>query len=92
MSELETALMAGAEIIGINNRNLETFEVTLDTTYKLMKEMPKGIVVVSESGIHNYRDVMNLAEAGVNAILVGEAIVTAPEPAAKIRELFGVAS
>lgn len=92
LSELEIALRAGAEIIGINNRNLETFEVTLDTTYKLMKEMPKGIVVVSESGIHNYRDVMNLAEAGVNAILVGEAIVTAPEPAEKIRELLGVAS
>jgi indole-3-glycerol phosphate synthase len=92
LQELEIALASGAEIIGINNRNLKTFAVNLETTYQLMQAIPPEMAVVSESGIHNYQDMLSLAAAGVKAILVGEAIVTATEPGKKIRELLGRAS
>jgi indole-3-glycerol phosphate synthase len=88
--ELHLALEANAEVIGINNRDLKTFSVNLDTTFKLLEHIPAGITVVSESGIHSHQDVRNLSQAGVHAVLVGESIVTAADPEVKIRELMGV--
>ena len=87
--ELKKALGISPRIIGINNRNLADFSVDLETTAKLRHIIPPGIVVVSESGIHTRDDVLRLQEAGINAILVGEALVTSTDPAAKIAELLG---
>jgi indole-3-glycerol phosphate synthase len=87
--ELMKALRVSPGIIGINNRNLEDFSVNLETTFKLRPLIPAGILVVSESGIHSRGEVLRLQQAGVNAILVGEALVTSPDPAAKIAELIG---
>jgi indole-3-glycerol phosphate synthase len=88
-NELRKALRISPVIIGINNRNLEDFSVDLETTAKLRHFIPSGVVVVSESGIHSRDDVLRLQEAGVNAVLVGEALVTSPDPAAKMAELLG---
>ncbi len=90
LMELETALSAGAELIGINNRNLKTFEVDLETTYQLLKSIPEGKVVVAESGIKGGQDIQRLSQSGVNAVLVGESIVSAADPGFKIKELMGV--
>jgi indole-3-glycerol phosphate synthase len=89
--ELERALAAGATIIGVNNRNLHTFDVDLATTERLLKRLPttNRPILVSESGIQTSEDCARLRGWGANAILVGEAIVTAPNIAAKIRELTG---
>ncbi len=87
--ELERALMAGAEIVGINSRDLRTFEVDLATTERLRPLVPPEVTVVAESGVHTRADVQRLAALGVHGILIGEALVTAEDPAAKIRELFG---
>lgn len=76
-------------LIGINNRNLATFEVTLQTTERLRPMIPNSITVVAESGIFNAGDVQRLARANVDAILVGEALVTSDDIAAKVRELSG---
>jgi indole-3-glycerol phosphate synthase len=91
-TELELALEAGAAIIGINNRDLKTFEVNPATTYQLLDLLPKEVTVVSESGIRNHADIQKLAAAGVNAVLVGESIVTAADPERQIRELMGAVS
>lgn len=87
--ELERALMAGATLIGINNRDLRTFEVDLATTERLRPLIPPEATVVAESGIFTRADIERLGALGVHAVLIGEALVTAPDPAAKIRELFG---
>lgn len=87
--ELELALRAGAEIIGINNRNLKTFHTDIATTFRLIKSIPKDKIVVSESGIYTREDVEKLEEAGVNAILVGESLMRSPDIERKIRELLG---
>jgi indole-3-glycerol phosphate synthase len=87
--EIDRALTAGAHIIGINNRNLATFEVDLNTTLELRKRVPGGNVLVSESGIHTREHVRMLEDGGVDAILVGEALVTSNDIQAKIRELLG---
>ncbi len=87
--ELTSALGAEAELIGINNRNLKTFIVDLETTFQLIESIPEDKIVVSESGIYNNRDIERLYRAGVDAVLVGESIVTAADPGAKIRELMG---
>ena len=87
--ELAKALKLTPRIIGVNNRNLADFSVDLETTLSLRPLIPPEVVVVSESGIHTRDDVLSLQEAGVNAILVGEALVTSPKPAAKIKELLG---
>jgi indole-3-glycerol phosphate synthase len=86
--EMETALAAGAEIIGINNRNLRTFETDISTTEHLASLVPNGKILVSESGIHSHDDLVRLRRVGVHAVLVGEALVTAPDPGAKVRELL----
>jgi len=87
--ELERALMAGAEIVGINNRDLRTFEVDLATTERLRPLVPPEVTVVAESGVHTRADVQRLAALGVHGILIGEALVLADDTGAKIRELMG---
>ena len=88
-NELETAVEADAEIIGINNRDLHTFTTDLAVTQRLAPLVPRGKVIVSESGIFTRDDLQLLSSFRVNAVLVGEAIVTAPDVAAKVRELSG---
>jgi len=78
------------KLIGINNRNLATFDVTLETTEKLRPMIPPEIAVVAESGIFNASDVERLTKANVDAILVGEALVTSEDIPAKVRELSGM--
>ena len=85
--QVHRALEAGAEVIGINNRDLRTFHTDLRVTEELRPLIPRGKVVVSESGIATAQDVARLRRAGVHAVLVGEALVTAPDVAAKVREL-----
>ena len=75
-------------LIGINNRNLKTLAVDLETTFRLLGRIRPGTVVISESGIRNREDVKRLQEVGVRGILVGEVLMRAPDPAAKIRELL----
>lgn len=87
--ELENATCAGAEIIGINNRNLHTFETSLATTERLISKVPKGCVVVSESGIHNREDMLSLQQMGVHGVLIGESIMRSDNICEKIRELRG---
>ena len=86
-AELDRALASGAEIIGVNNRNLHTFEVTLETSLRLAEKIPAGIVKVTESGIHSSADVKKLSAAGYNAFLVGEHLMKSADPAAALREL-----
>lgn len=88
-SEVERALAAGAGIVGINNRDLRTFEVDAATTERLRPLIPRGVVVVSESGISTRDDLKRLAALDVDAALIGEALVTAADPAAKLREILG---
>ena len=87
-SELDRALNSSAKVIGINNRNLKTFVTDLETTFKLMKGIPKGRVVVSESGIQSPEDLKRLESVGVDAVLVGEAFMRSPRPGEKLRELL----
>ena len=89
-NELETAVDAGAEIIGINNRDLHTFTTDLGVTERLAPLVPRGKVIVSESGIFTRDDLRRLNRVRVNSVLVGEALVTAPDVAAKVRELSGL--
>lgn len=89
--DLERALSAGAEMIGINHRDLETFEVDPERTAKLAPAIPEGVTIVGLSGVASRADVDALQEAGAHAALVGECLVTAPDPAAKLRELRGMA-
>lgn len=88
--EIEQALSAGAKIIGINNRDLRTFKVDLVTTLKLRPLIPKGTLVVSESGIKTREDVLTLMEANVDALLVGETFMVAQDIERKVRELLGM--
>jgi indole-3-glycerol phosphate synthase len=88
--ELERALAIGHPMIGINNRDLRTFKTRIETTLDLLPRIPKDRLVVTESGIHSRGDVMRLRAAGVNAFLVGEAFMKAPDPGAELRRLFGM--
>ena len=85
--ELDRAMDAGATLIGINNRDLKTFNVSLDTTLELCQHIPDDVTVIAESGIHTPDDVARLAEAGVHAMLVGESIVVAEAVGMKVKEL-----
>ena len=87
--ELARAVGAGAELIGINNRNLKTFQVDLGTTEKLAAQIPPGTLIVAESGIHTRADVDRVAAAGVHAILVGESLMRSADIAGKVKELVG---
>lgn len=88
-SELCTALSIGADIVGINNRNLQTFETRLETTLELASMVPPDKVLVSESGINTRADVERLMEAGVDAILVGESLMREEDPGSKVNQLLG---
>jgi len=88
--ELKRALEANCEIIGINNRNLKTLEVNLETTEKLIGMIPKNRIVVSESGIRTRKDMEYLRGLGVDAVLIGETLMLAESPKDKLRELKGV--
>src|SRR5581483_9054576 len=85
--DLERALRAGAEVIGINNRNLEDFSVDVGTTFELITDVPAGKTVVSESGISDRPTLEELERVGVDAVLIGEALMRADDPGAKVREL-----
>jgi indole-3-glycerol phosphate synthase len=89
-AELETALAAGASIIGINNRDLRTFTVSLGTTRSLLPGVPPGVITVSESGIHTTADRNMMADLGVDALLVGEGLLTAPDLASATRAICGL--
>ena len=87
-AELDIAVNNEAKIIGINNRDLTTFKVDLTTTARLRHMIPPDRIVVSESGIKSHADMQQLKEWGVNAVLIGEALMSAPDIAAKLRELL----
>jgi indole-3-glycerol phosphate synthase len=89
--ELERALEIPAPLIGVNNRNLRTFETSLDTTLRLQGRIDDGRLLVTESGIHTPADVARMRAAGVEAFLVGEAFMRAADPGAELSRLFGVA-
>ena len=86
-SELERAIITGAEIIGINNRDLNTFNTDISFTEKMVQQIPSGRIIVSESGIFNGSDVEFLRKLRVHAMLVGEALMTSDNTAKKVREL-----
>ena len=86
--ELERALKLKTPLIGINNRNLKTFEVTLDTTLSLMGQVPEDRILVTESGISTAADVQRMREAKINAFLVGEAFMRADDPGLALEALF----
>lgn len=87
-AELEAALALQTPLIGINNRNLRSFETRLETTLELAAAVPQGRIVVTESGISSPADVEHLRRAGVGAFLVGEAFMRAPDPGAALARLF----
>lgn len=88
-AELARALALGAPLIGVNNRDLRTFAVDLATTERLARLLPADVTLVAESGIFSGTDVRRMGAAGAHAVLVGEALVTAPDVAARVRELGG---
>jgi indole-3-glycerol phosphate synthase len=85
--ELETALSVDADVIGINNRNLEDFSIDLGTTFELITDVPAGKTVVSESGISERPTLEELERVGVDAVLIGETLMRAEDPGEKVREL-----
>ena len=88
-AELERALRLKTPLVGINNRNLRTFEVTLDTTLGMLKDVPADRLLVTESGILKPADVKTMRDAGVHAFLVGEAFMRADDPGLALAKLFG---
>ena len=88
--ELQRALKLKTPLIGINNRNLKTFEVSLDTTISMLADVPKDRLLVTESGITTPADVARMREVGVNAFLVGEAFMRAADPGEALAKLFAV--
>ncbi len=86
--ELKPALASGARLIGVNNRNLHTFEVSLETSIRLAEKIPAGVVRVAESGIHSADDVQRLRSEGYQAFLVGEHLMKSGDPAAALRALL----
>lgn len=88
-AEMERAAAAGAELIGINNRDLRTFDVDLATTERLQPLAPGDAVVIAESGVFTRDDMRRMEALGLNAVLIGEALVKDPDPGAKVRELLG---
>ena len=87
-AELQRALRLKTRLVGINNRNLRTFEVTLQTTLDMLTDVPADRLLITESGILAHGDVQTMRAAGVNAFLVGEAFMRAPEPGLALAELF----
>ena len=88
--ELETALgLVDADVIGINNRDLQSFEVDVERTYELLSDVPAGKTVVSESGFHTREQIDDLERVGVDAVLIGESLMRSPDPEHACRELTG---
>ncbi len=87
-TELERSLPLNLPLVGINNRNLRTFETSLETTIRMLQMIPEDRIVVTESGIHSYDDVVLMREHRVNSFLVGEAFMRADDPGQKLSELF----
>lgn len=87
-AELERAVAAGAEVIGINNRDLRTFHTSIDVTERLMPLVPEGMVIVSESGLSSREDAVRVRRLGVDAVLVGEALMTSADVAATMRDFM----
>jgi indole-3-glycerol phosphate synthase len=85
--ELDSAIASGSDLIGVNNRDLTTFEVTLDTSLELAEHMPSGALLVSESGIHGAADIVKLRAAGYSAFLVGEHLMKSGDPEAALQRL-----
>lgn len=88
-SELRRVLRLNAKLVGINNRNLKTFETDLGVTTAMLADMPQGILVVSESGIHTRDDLLQLEHAGAAAALIGEELMSAPDTGLRLRQLLG---
>lgn len=86
--DLQSALSCGANMIGINRRDLNTLEINTSLTEQLIPEIPSGKIIVAESGIHNAQDVARMKALGVHALLIGEALMIAPDPAMKVKQLF----
>ena len=86
-AEIDTALSAGARIIGVNNRNLKDFSVDTANSGRLRSLVPKGILFVAESGVNSAEDVKAIHDSGADAVLVGEALMRAPDKTAKLKEL-----
>ena len=86
--ELKRALALNPTMLGINNRDLHTFEVDLQTTLRLKEMIPDDCLIVTESGIHSGEDIKMMQDNGINSFLVGEAFMRAPDPGAKLKELF----
>ena len=89
--ELELALSLGADLIGINNRNLETLEIDPETSLRILPLVPRGVIAIAESGIKTAEDVKRVAAAGADAILVGSEVSGARDPQAAVRALTEVA-
>jgi len=88
-AELEIALASDCRLLGINNRNLRTFETDLQTTYRLARLIPEEVAIITESGIHSAEQVQEMMAAGIFGFLVGESLMRAPDPGQRLRELFG---
>lgn len=86
--ELEQALQLSTDLIGVNNRNLHSFETSLQTTLDLAAQVPENKVLITESGIHTAGDVKTMTDAGIYGFLVGESFMRAPSPGAKLKELM----
>jgi indole-3-glycerol phosphate synthase len=87
--ELTRALDAGADLIGINHRNLRTFEVDMNRAVELAAMVPAGVTLVAASGLQKRQDLQRLEEAGIKAFLIGESLVKAAKPGEKLREFLG---
>jgi indole-3-glycerol phosphate synthase len=86
--EVKRAVSLGAEIIGVNNRNLQSLKVDLNNCLALIPQIPKGIVIVAESGLKTHEDIRQVEEAGAHAVLIGETFMRSPDIGAKIREVM----
>jgi indole-3-glycerol phosphate synthase len=89
-NELDLALSLGAELIGVNNRNLETLEIDPETSLRLLPLIPRDVVAIAESGVRSVKDVERLARAGANAVLVGTELSASRNPEAAVRALTGI--
>jgi indole-3-glycerol phosphate synthase len=87
-AQVERAVLAGAEIIGVNNRNLQNLKVDLNICLNLIPRIPKGIVIAAESGLKTHEDIQRVEEAGAHAVLIGETFMRSPDIGAKIKELM----
>jgi indole-3-glycerol phosphate synthase len=87
--ELDRALAAGARILGMNNRNLKTLDVRIETSFELIDRVPQECIAVSESGLRSHEDLLRLRSAGFDAFLIGESLMLSPDPAATLADLLG---